>query len=146
MKVALPAAPLAAPISPATKESGTGFREVLTLSRHAQRRLNERNIGLDAGQSHVLQAAMAEARKAGSKQAAVVMPHAVFVVAPGSGTVITGIDRETQPMAVVTNVDTVVVVGRSSPGAPRSRPTDGTPTNALPWQIPRPNGGPESSS
>ncbi len=117
----------------AAPTAGTGFADALILSRHAQRRLRERNIGLDAEQSRTLGAAMAEARKAGSRQAAVVMAHAVFVVAPATGTVVTGIDPGSQAMQVMTNVDAVVVVGRSVEGAPHSRPTDGMPANALHW-------------
>ncbi len=118
---------------------GPMLAEKLTVSRHAALRLSERHQNLTAGQWQQLADATKAAGQSGAKQAAIIMPNAIFIVAPPTGTVITAIDRTDQSMQVVSHVDALVLVGRTdkiNPEAPTSRSTDGGNTSApLHWSL-----------
>lgn len=115
---------------------GASFRQVLEgvrFSRHAEERMRSRQIQLAPKALQSLTEAMHQAQQAGSAKAAIVMPEGIFVVAPQNGTVITTLDH--QPMQVITQVDTLVMVGRTSiEEAPLSRTTDGEPP-AVHWSL-----------
>lgn len=119
---------------------GKGFRELVdarvTFSRHAEQRMQERHIQLSAEDLSLLNQAMSQARSQGSNKAAVVMEPGIFIVAPGSNTVITTVAKDTQqPMQVISQVDALVLVGRtSSEEASSPRPTDGG-RPAVHWSL-----------
>lgn len=129
--------------SPPANESANLFgpvlAEKLTVSRHAALRLSQRHQSLTAGQWQQLADATKAAGQTGAKQAAIIMPNAIFIVAPPTGTVITAIDRTSQSMQVVSHVDALVLVGRTDKinlEAPASRPTDGGSAPApLHWSL-----------
>lgn len=130
-------------LQPKTANASASFApilaEKLTVSRHAALRLQQRHQNLTAGQWQQLADATQAAGQSGAKQAAIIMPNAIFIVAPPTGTVITALDRTNQPMQVVSHVDALVLVGRTdkiNPEAPASRPTDGGSTPApLHWSL-----------
>ncbi len=140
------------PIAPGTVRSETrtpsegknsGFRPLLeqqlTVSRHAVSRLQQRHQHLTPAEWQQLADATDAAGKSGAKQAAIVMPKGIFIVAPPTRTVITAIDRTNQPMQLVSQVDALVLVGRTdktNPEAPPSRPTDGGSTQTpMHWSL-----------
>ncbi len=106
---------------------GGVLQQKLTLSRHAAARIQQRRGNLAPEEWQQLQSATEAAGKSGAKQAAVVMSRGIYIVAPQSGTVITAIDRTNQTMQVISNVDALVLVGRTDniPEALPSRMTDG---------------------
>lgn len=127
---------------PVTK-AAPGFRELVdhagqavNFSRHAAQRMQERDIQLSPKEMSLLNQAIGEARTAGAKQAAVVMDPGIFIVAPNSNTVITTVPKSAeQPMQLISHVDALVLVGRtSSEGASSPRPTDGG-QSAVHWSL-----------
>ena len=123
--------------------AASGFKELvdakaegITFSRHAAQRMQERQIQLSANDLSLLNQAMGQARSAGASKAAVVMDPGIFIVAPGSNTVITTVPKNSaQPMQVVSHVDALVLVGgTSSEGASSPRVTDGGQP-AIHWSL-----------
>ncbi|PSR23347.1 MAG: flagellar hook associated protein [Sulfobacillus acidophilus] len=124
-------------------KAAPGFRELVqkaqaqvTFSHHAQQRMQERQIHLTLQQLGLLSQAMNQARTAGAKTAAVVMEPGIFIVAPGTNTVITTVPQKSeQPMQVISHVDTLVLVGRTSTEEASSpRATDGGQP-AVHWSL-----------
>jgi len=108
----------------------------VTFSRHAEQRMHERNISLSSQDLSLLNQAMHQARSTGAKQAVVVMEPNIFIVAPGSNTVITTVSQSSeQSMQVISHVDALVLVGRtSSEEASSPRSTDGGQP-AVHWSL-----------
>lgn len=132
------------PVGPhesATVRTHGGFSETLaahlTFSRHAQERIQQRNLPLDAEEMRQLAEATARAGKSGAKQAAIVMERGIFIVSPPTGTVITSMERTSEPMQLISQVDAMVLVSRTQKEASSSRPTDGGPSPAH-WSLARP--------
>jgi flagellar operon protein len=114
------------------------LQQKLTLSRHAAARIQQRRGNLAPEEWQQLLSATQAAGKSGAKQAAVVMPGGIYIVAPQSGTVITTIDRTNHVMQVISNVDALVLVGRTDniPEASPSRMTDGgTANHPVHWSL-----------
>lgn len=126
--------------APIVGKPAAGFRDLVdarvTFSRHAQQRMQERQIHLSTHDLSLLTQAMSQARAAGAKQAAVVMEPGIFIVAPGQNTVITTVPKNgEQPMQLISHVDALVLVGRtSSEEASSPRPTDGG-LPAVHWSL-----------
>lgn len=119
----------------------SGFKNLVqaqvNFSRHAADRMRERNITLSSKQMNQLHEAMGKAKAAGANQAAIVMDPGIFIVAPQKGTVITTVPQGgTDSMHTISNVDALVLVGRtSSEGASSPRPTDGGQPGPLHWSL-----------
>lgn len=122
-------------------EASQGFRELLdgrvTFSQHAKARMRERQLTLKPEDMRLLAGAMDEAKKSGASKAAVVMPHGIFIVAPDKGTVVTTLEHnQGGAMQVITNVDALVMVGRTSSEEVSSpRPTDGGQPAPVHWSL-----------
>jgi flagellar operon protein len=136
--------PLTPPsVTPTPEKAPPGFRELVqkaqeqvTFSHHAEQRMQERQIQLTSQQLGLLRQAMSQARSVGGKTAAVVMAPGIFIVAPGTNTVITAVPQTSdQPMQVISHVDTLVLVGRTSiEEASSPRATDGG-QSAVHWSL-----------
>ena len=124
-------APFSGPIRPLTGPSGSekpaissppntsnGFagilHERLVFSQHATSRMQIRGIRLTQNQRSELNQAVNAAKDKGSKKAAVIMGSDIFIVAPQSRTVITSVSSPQDGMKVITQVDAVVYVSRTS--------------------------------
>lgn len=116
-------------------------KERVTFSRHAEQRMQERKIQLSKEEINLLHEAMGQAKSAGAHKAAVVMEPGIFIVAPGSNTVITTVPKnQEKPMQVISQVDALVLVGRTSnEGASSPRPIDGGQTQVH-WSLIQKNG------
>ncbi|MCL4495243.1 MAG: flagellar hook associated protein [Firmicutes bacterium] len=117
------------------------LHEKLVFSQHATSRMQKRGIHLTQNQRHELSRAMEAAQNKGSKQAAVIMGPDIFIVAPQARTVITSLSSPQEGMKVITQVDAVVYVSRTSTdshgpteGATGTRQTAGAPT-APHWSL-----------
>lgn len=135
--------PVSGPLHPSSSAavSGTGFHQLVeqkvTFSRHAQERMRERQIALTGSEVKALSDAMKKVRATGAKQAAIVMAPGIFIVAPQNNTVITTVTKNpSESMQVISNVDALVMVGRtSSEDASSPRPIDGGQPAPVHWSL-----------
>ncbi len=81
------------------------------FSKHAQDRLNERNIRLDQKDLADLQHAIALAEKKGANDSLVLLRDVAFIVSVKNKTVVTAVDGETMKENVFTNIDSAVIAG-----------------------------------
>jgi flagellar operon protein len=115
-RVGISAAPRPAPppLRPAAgRESfAEALREAsggLQLSRHAQKRVERRELDLDAARQERLSAAIASAALKGARQSVVVLDDLAVVVNVRDRTVVTAMSTEGGRQRVFTNVDSVVI-------------------------------------
>jgi flagellar operon protein len=81
----------------------------LTLSRHAARRVDRRELGLDEAKLARLNQAINKAAEKGARNSVVVLDDLAVVVDVPGRTVITAMQREAGRERVFTNVDSVVI-------------------------------------
>jgi len=110
-----------APLPPArTPAAGAGsFADTLKsaggdvqLSRHAQKRVDRRDLNLDAGRMERLSTAIASAAQKGARNTVVMLDGLAVVVNVRDRTVVTAMDtavKEGGHQRVFTNVDSVVI-------------------------------------
>lgn len=101
------------------KDGGGSFQKILEearesldvkLSKHAQIRMQHRNIVLNSSHVQRLNSALKKAREKGIRDTLVLMDDKVFVVNIESTTVITAADRASLKDKVFTNIDGAVIV------------------------------------
>ena len=98
---------------PVDRAFDTIFRrelENITFSKHAQERLNERNIKLSESDVSQLQSAVAKAEAKGARDSLVLLRDMAFIVSVTNRTVVTAMDGESVHENVFTNIDSAVVV------------------------------------
>jgi flagellar operon protein len=108
-------APASGANAPAT--TGSSFADILReragegvqLSRHAQKRVDRRDLNLDAGRMSRLEDAISRAAEKGSKNSVVMLDDLAVVVDVRQRTVVTAMQREGGQPRVFTNVDSVVI-------------------------------------
>lgn len=84
--------------------------EDLQLSRHAQKRIERRELGLDGGRLNRLNDAITSAAAKGARNSVVVLDELAVVVDVRQRTVITAMNREEGGRnRVFTNIDSVVI-------------------------------------
>jgi flagellar operon protein len=81
----------------------------VSFSAHAQKRLNDAKINLDAGQMARLEDAVQKAAAKGAKESLVLMDNLALVVSIRNRTVITAVDGERMKENVFTNIDSAVI-------------------------------------
>lgn len=81
----------------------------LKFSAHAEKRLAQSGIKLDAQQINLLEDAVAKVEQKGSKESLVLMNDLAFVVSVGNKTVITAIDSARMKDNVFTNIDSAII-------------------------------------
>ncbi len=84
--------------------------EGLKFSKHAELRLQARNINLTAAQKEKMNAAVAKAEAKGVKDSLVLMDNMAFVVNVRNKTVITAANNNELKENVFTNIDGAVIV------------------------------------
>lgn len=85
-------------------------KEGLKFSKHAELRLQARNISLTAAQKEKMSEAVAKAESKGVKDSLVLMDNLAFVVNIRNKTVITAVNSSELKENVFTNIDGAVVV------------------------------------
>ncbi|MBA4180987.1 MAG: hypothetical protein C0506_10405 [Anaerolinea sp.] len=116
----LPIGPAAAPLRPAAPRplpSGRpSFGETLQkagegvqLSRHAQKRVERRDLDLDAGRLERLDSAISRAAEKGSRNSVVMLDDLAVVVDVRERTVVTAMNAQAGREKVFTNIDSVVI-------------------------------------
>ncbi|WP_246939929.1 TIGR02530 family flagellar biosynthesis protein [Bacillus pinisoli] len=97
-------------------ESSTSFKDVLQevvgikISKHAQKRLAERNIEIAEESWTKLQKKMIEAKGKGIIDSLVVMDQAALIVNTKNQTVITAMDREEANSQIFTNINGTILL------------------------------------
>ena len=83
----------------------------LKYSKHAQQRLESRNIELSEADRSKLEQAVTRADQKGANDSLVFLRDMAFIVNVKNRTVITAIDRDGMKENVFTNIDSAVVAG-----------------------------------
>ena len=83
----------------------------LRFSKHAQERLDARNIRLDEADMSDLQKAVERAEEKGARDSLVLLRDLAFIVNVRNKTVVTAIDGERMKENVFTNIDSAVIAG-----------------------------------
>ena len=102
-----------------TEYTGTSFQEQLTklqneanddlsFSKHAVRRLEERNIEMNDGLMDDLRNAVSEAKKKGAKDVAVIGRQGIFIVNVPNNVVVTTMAEDDMRNKTLTNIDSAV--------------------------------------
>jgi len=101
-----------------SKTNSTGFGKLLEkeisrelkFSKHAQERLESRNIHLSKEDVHRIQNAVTQARQKGSRDSLIIMDRLALVVSVKNNTVITAVDDQNIKQNVFTNIDSAVII------------------------------------
>ncbi|WP_044933441.1 TIGR02530 family flagellar biosynthesis protein [Oribacterium sp. NK2B42] len=102
-----------------TEDTGTSFQEQLTklqkettedlsFSKHAVRRLSERNIEMNDGLMDDLRNAVSEAKKKGARDVAVIGRQGIFIVNVPNNVVVTTMAEDDMRNKTLTNIDSAV--------------------------------------
>ena len=83
----------------------------IRFSKHAQERLNERNIHLDQKDLSELHQAIVLAERKGANDSLVLLRDLAFIVSVKNKTVVTAMCGENLKDNVFTNIDSAVIVG-----------------------------------
>lgn len=83
--------------------------EELQLSAHAVKRIDRRELALDAGAMDRLNAAVTRAAEKGARNSVVLLDNLALVVDVRQRTVVTAMQKEEGRQRVFTNVDSVVI-------------------------------------
>ncbi|WP_079529851.1 TIGR02530 family flagellar biosynthesis protein [Halobacillus hunanensis] len=92
------------------------FRDVfqetksLQVSKHAQQRLQERNISIDDSKWQMISHKMTEAKSKGITDSLVVMNEAALVVSTKNHTVVTAMAREESSSHIFTNINGTIII------------------------------------
>lgn len=81
----------------------------LKFSKHAQKRIESRNIILSAQDMSNLDAAVQKARQKGAKDSLILMKDIALVVSVKNNTVITAVDEQSSKENVFTNIDSAII-------------------------------------
>lgn len=82
----------------------------VTFSKHANDRLQSRNINLDEEQLNRLNQGVKQAKEKSIQESLVMMDNIAFIVNIKNNTVITAMDQQTNDSNVFTNIDGAVIV------------------------------------
>lgn len=91
-------------------ERAIGEKEGLKFSKHAELRLQTRNISLSPAQKEKMDEAVAKAEAKGVKDSLVLMDNLAFVVNVRNKTVITAVNSSELKGNIFTNIDGAVIV------------------------------------
>lgn len=93
------------------RQDSLGELNNVKFSKHAQERLEERNIALDHADLKQLSNAVALAEKKGASDSVVFLRDMAFIVSVKNKTVVTAMHGETLKQNVFTNIDSAVIAG-----------------------------------
>jgi flagellar operon protein len=106
------------PIDLPEESAKGGFEKVLKrelndlkFSKHAQERLDSRNIRLSDEEMAKLSSAVAKAEEKGAKESLVLLREMAFVVSIKNHTVVTAMDSARMRDNVFTNIDSAIIAG-----------------------------------
>ncbi|WP_188205810.1 TIGR02530 family flagellar biosynthesis protein [Alkalibacillus aidingensis] len=82
----------------------------LKVSKHAQKRLDERNIQISEQDWTKIQEKMNEAKQKGVTDSAIVLNDAVLVASTKNNTIITALDRQEATNQLLTNINGTILM------------------------------------
>lgn len=82
----------------------------LTISKHAEQRLKERNIKINDDSWAKIQEKVTEAKKMGVNDSLVLLPNAALIVNAKNQTVITALGRDEASSKIFTNINGTIVL------------------------------------
>lgn len=92
------------------KVESMSFGEMLNFSKHAVKRLEEREIAIDNRFVGELEQAVESARKKGARDVAVISSQGVFIVNVPNNIVVTTISQDDMKEKIFTNIDSAVIM------------------------------------
>ncbi|GAB3794697.1 TIGR02530 family flagellar biosynthesis protein [Virgibacillus kimchii] len=99
------------------KGKSTSFKDILKkehqelkISKHAEARLNERNILINETQWKIIEQKVQEAKQKGVTDSLVVMDEAALLVSTKNNTVITALDRDEARSRIFTNINGTILM------------------------------------
>lgn len=92
------------------KTLGSEDNQGLTISKHAAKRLEERNLKMDTNEFIKLQDAVKKLRLKGGRDSLVITDKAAYIVDVGSNKIVTAIDKSDMADNVFTKIDSTVVI------------------------------------
>lgn len=98
------------PFQRQTQPEGMSFGEMLNFSKHAVKRLEERDIAIDNHLLGDLEQAVDGARKKGARDVAVISSQGVFIVNVPNNIVVTTISQDDMKEKIFTNIDSAVIL------------------------------------
>lgn len=82
----------------------------LSVSKHAQERLKQRNIHVPADSWAKIEQKVSEAKQMGVTDSLVLLPNAALIVSAKNQTVITALDRDEASSQIFTNINGTIVL------------------------------------
>jgi flagellar operon protein len=82
----------------------------LMISKHAQERLNQRNIQITSENWREIEEKISEAKKLGVTDSLVLLPQAALIISAKNQTVITALNREEAAAQIFTNINGTIVL------------------------------------
>ncbi|MFP3720950.1 TIGR02530 family flagellar biosynthesis protein [Niallia circulans] len=82
----------------------------LNISKHANERLQQRGIKIDAAKWKAIEEKVTEAKKMGIKESLVLLNNAALIVSAKNNTVITAMDREEVTDHIFTNINGTIIM------------------------------------
>lgn len=101
------------------ENNGSSFKDLLgtiqnettlRLSKHAEKRLNERNIKIDQELWNKIEQKVNEAKGKGVSDSLVVTDQAALIVSAKNNTVITAMDRDEANAQIFTNINGTILI------------------------------------
>ncbi|WP_137789662.1 TIGR02530 family flagellar biosynthesis protein [Bacillus sp. E(2018)] len=86
------------------------LKNQLTISKHAQKRLQDRDISISETSWNKISEKMIEAGRKGIKDSLVIMKNVTLVVNAPNQTVITALDRNESTSQIFTNINGAIVI------------------------------------
>ncbi|OGX68143.1 MAG: flagellar biosynthesis protein [Paenibacillus sp. RIFOXYA1_FULL_44_5] len=95
--------------------AGSSFQDILQqkllkFSHHAEMRLQQRGIHLEADQLNKIQSAVQEAASKGAKDSLILMNNMALIVNVKNNTVVTAMDQSMMKNHVFTQIDSAVII------------------------------------
>lgn len=96
----------------------TSFKDMLNgiqnqdikFSKHAQMRMDQRNLKLDSKDMKKLEKAISNSEKKGVKEALIIMKDQAFIASVANRTIITAVSNEGLKENIFTNIDGAVII------------------------------------
>jgi flagellar operon protein len=82
----------------------------LTVSKHAQKRLNDRGITIDEQKWSQISKKVQEAKSKGVQDSLVILDNAALIVSAKNSTVITALDRDEARAQIFTNINGTILI------------------------------------
>jgi flagellar operon protein len=85
-------------------------KQKLSLSAHAESRLESRNIELDEADMENLNNTVDELDKKGAKSSLIIYKDSLFVTSVPNRTIVTAMDKSEENLKIITNIDSAAVL------------------------------------